>query len=276
MRLIGLGLLAAAEGFLVNVSSFNVSTQLTDQTVPLKVAFFDFDKTLTVASFGDYYLGKCGSECVIYNVSNSTSCPCNASTNAFGDFFANNFMTPNQALDGPDMLGINGTDRRDRLLQTFGVLASNGVMIRVLSTSWYSINAASWTYFLSKVFLAAGLDHYLNMSTILALDDPGAGLAADKGSRLQTFMNDNNWTNIHQGILSDDSPSNIAKTNGKGDWLQVTPRAGLAVDALEYLEARSQIGVTPAPTQAPTAKSSAMTAVPYLLVSLGALVFSMF
>lgn len=248
-------------GWFNQTSSFNVSTPLEKQTVNLKLAAFDFDKTLAVGSFGDHYLEICGAECVTYTPKGP--CPCTSSVQAYGDYFASHFTTPgnNQALNGSDYRGINGVARRDRLLQTFALLESRGVTIRVLSTAWYAVDADMWKYFLVKVFVAAGLDRYLNDSNILTLADPGDSIPADKGSKLKATAESLGFMNIHQSILLDDSATNIASVSGKADWLQVIPKTGLALDALEWLDKRAN-------QDFPVKASSGLSAVPCVFVSL--------
>jgi len=265
MRIFSVLLFGAVSGYIVNTSMFNTSMALTAYTTPLKVVFWDFDETLTIGQFGNHCIALCDINCVGYNT--SRPCTCNAS-NVLGDFLVNNYSAA--VLGGPDMLGINGTDRRDRLLQTFQTLTANGVQLKVLSTSWYSIGHDAWAYFLEKFFVVAGLDGYLNASNIIALDDPGACCAADKGSAAQLVLNNSGWT-MHQGLLVDDSPSNIGKAlccGGRVDALEVTPRSGIAVDGLQWIESRSAQKTFTTPTP-----SSASSFAPGLFVALVVTVF---
>jgi len=243
--------LAGVSAYIAPTSNFNVSTPLASQTLKLKVMFYDFDETLVVGVTGSTYLGFCGGNCTTYTPTGP--CPCNASTNAFGDFFAANY-----SADTLGPTGFNGSDRRDRLVQEFQHLQANGVTLQVVSTSWYSINAAAWAYFLNTFFTLANISAYLNTSNIITLDDPGAGIAANKSAKMLQYLAQNSLT-LHQSLFADDSPSNIAIANGSVDWLQVIPRAGLALDAMTYIEARSdQFSV--APTPAPTTKNGQTTA----------------
>jgi len=76
------------------------------------------------------------------------------------------------------------------------------------------------------------------------LADPGDGIPADKGQACATFLSSQGWS-AHNGILIDDSPTNIATAQGKVDWLQVTPREGIASDALQFLSQRARMGNRP-------------------------------
>jgi hypothetical protein len=247
-------LFVAAQGLLATTSQFIVSTNLTEQTTKLRVAFWDFDKTITVASFGDHYLNLTDPSCLSYNGSYGNgsygTCSLNDTVNHFGDLYTMNHA--GQALNGSDMKGLNGTDRRDRLIQTLQHLQGNNVIIRMLSTSWAWIGNNSWAYFLNEVMKDAGLNNYFNTTTILTLDDPGDSIAADKGGRAKAFMDANGWSN-EEGLLIDDSPTNIASAVGKVGYLQLLPRTGFALDTLQWIEARSdQFPVTQKPTSVPT------------------------
>jgi len=249
-------------GYIAPTSQFNTSITLAEATEVLKVVFLDFDRTMMVASFGDFYLNLCDPSCSTYN--QSMPCNCNG-TNQLGDYFVANHLA--QALNGSDNKGINGTDRRDRLIQMMQLLTSRGIKLHVLSTAWYSVGHAAWAYFIDKVMNAAGLGAYLNISNIIALDDPGQSIAADKGSAAQAVLNASNWTK-HQGILVDDSPTNIitaSAAGGRVDWLQVTPRSGIALDAIVWLETRAGLPASMAPTAAPT-NSAATTFAPGLAI----------
>jgi len=143
------------------------------------------------------------------------------------------------------------------------LLQSLGIEIKVVSTSWYSLNAANWAYFISKVFDVANLTSFVPLASILTLDDPGAGIAANKGALMAAYLSGKNWS-IHDGLFVDDSPSNINSANGTVDWLLVAPRTGLAVNQLEYIESRAnQTFATGAPTSATSgAPTSATTGAP--------------
>jgi len=268
--------IVAVQGLLAATSNFSASTPLANQAKKLRVVFWDFDKTITVGSFGDHYLTNCDPNCMNYT---SYSCTCNATVNYFGDFYTSNYSGKvlggsGQALNGSDMRGLNGTDRRDRLLVTLQHLAGNGVDIRMLSTSWVWIRNDSWAYFLNEVMKDAGINGWFNTSNIMTLDDPGSGISADKGSKAKAYMDSKGWTG-EEGILVDDSQGNIDSCAGKLGYLQIYPRTGFATDTLVWLEARSDQTFNASPTMAaptmaaPTmAKSDAMSLAPAFIAGL--------
>jgi len=227
-------LFGLAHAYLESTGVVNASTQLASFTGPLRVVFFDFDKTLVVGST-DVLLDACdpSGDCRTY--SPPLACTCNTTATTFGDFLINNASA--RVLAEPDVI-FNGTDRRDRIAQTFALIRSKGIELKVVSTSWYDQSAANWQYFISKVFDVANLTQYLPMEDILTLADPGLNLAADKGSLMAAYLANKSW-GVHDGLFVDDSPSNIVSANGKVDWLLVTPRSGLAVNQLQYIEARA-------------------------------------
>jgi len=259
-------LLVAVQGGLNATSFFTVSTPLASQTTKLRVVFWDFDKTLMINSFGDYILLDCDPNCLDYN---SYSCLCNTTTQQLGDFYNANYSINSvggvhsgqfQGLNGSDMKGLNGTDRRDRLIQTLQHLQSQGVILRVLSTSWAWIGNASWAYFLEQVFIDVGLDQWFNASTIMTLDDPGAGISGPKGPYAKQLMDANGWSG-EEGLLVDDSTGNIDSATAAGvGWLKVIPKSGFALDTLQWIEQRAD--QTRAPTMQPTMQPTGPTAAP--------------
>jgi len=228
--LFGLG-----HALLATTGVLNASTQLANFTGPLKVVFFDFDKTLVVGS-SDVLLDSCDPTGNCRTYTPAAACTCNAS-HIFGDFLVSNNSSAVLAEGKNDVL-FNGTDRRDRIAQTFALIKSKGIELKVVSTSWYAIPAASWAYFISKVFDIANLTQYIPLENILALDDPGAGISADKGALMASYLANKSWS-AHDGLFVDDTANNILLANGKVDWLFIFPRTGLAVNQLQYIDDRA-------------------------------------
>jgi len=231
----------------------NVSTQLDSFTDPVRVVFFDYDKTLIVGSSGDTLLAICDPNCVSYTP--AVACTCNQTTTAFGDFLVANLAS--RVLGDSDIL-FNGVDRRDRLAQTFALILTHGVEIKILSTSWYDLSAGAWQYAIHKMLDVANLSSYIPLKNILTLADPGDGIAADKGTVMQTYLATRGW-GPHNGLFCDDSPSNIKSANGKIDWMQIFPRTGMAQNQLVWVEDRAKqtFGkVCACPHGTPTVKDS--------------------
>jgi len=227
-------LLGLSHAYLVPTGMINVSTPLTSSATHLRVAFFDFDKTLTIGSTSAI-LNLCdpSGNCGTYTP--NASCTCNQTTTALGQFLLTNIS--DRVLAEGDIF-FNGTDRRDRIAATFASLQSMGIELKVVSTASFAQNAANWQYYISKVFDVANLTQYIALGDILTLDDPGLNIPADKGTLIAAYLASKNWT-MHNGLFADDSGKNINTANGKVDWLQVTPAAGLTLNQLVWIETRA-------------------------------------
>jgi len=172
--------------------------------------------------------------------------------------FANYFNANNQS-EILDSLNFNGSDRLARFNQTLKLLADNGVINMVASTGWYYLTPTMWTNFLNAYFTTAGINMYLNTSQIMAFQDPGCCVGADKGTAIATYLAGKGWGE-HDGILVDGSTGNINSAMGKVDWLKPIPKAGIQLDGLQYIEARALYNpptpATGAPTSAPHAAAA--------------------
>jgi len=257
--------------YIVNTTNFTTAVAAGNWTTKLRVVFWNFDKTIPVGSAGGAYLQTCGgppiyndtcvgapgSNCTIYNLSlvpgGAASCSCEATNTSFADYYKANNQS--EILDS---LNFNGSDRLARFNQTLKLLADNGVINMVASTSWYYLTPIMWTNFLDAYFTTANINMYLNASQILAFQDPGCCIGADKGSAIAAYLATKGWGQ-HDGMLVDGSSGNIASASGKVDWLKPIPKAGIQLDALQYIEARALYNP---PTTAPTNKSGAGIAVP--------------
>jgi len=261
-----LGSLAAAG--IVPVSNFSVSTPAGSWTSPLKVVFWNFDKTLPIASVGHWLLNSCGgpnyfsdcgcqaNNCTAYNISGAGQCLCTVDNNSFANYWTANYNS-STSIDNQD---FNGTDRLSALNATLNTLAAAGVRNVVMSTSWWHVTATMWANFLAAYLQSANLQMFFNASTILTIADPGCNIAADKGTVIASYLATNGWSQ-HNGILIDKSQGNINSTSGKSDWLLVNPASGVAQDQLNYLNAWA--AYTASLSMAPTmAKNPAAVAVP--------------
>jgi hypothetical protein len=226
-------LLGGVHAFLAASSSFTVSSTLASLTDPLRVVFIDFDRTLAAGNVGETLLNEWCPDCASYTTP-PNPCGCNLDEMTFANMMAAN--ASRVLAEGGKI--INGTDRRDRLAQTFGLLQTKGIEIMILSTSWYSISATSWGNFIEKVLEIAGLTPYIARAQILTLDDPGLNIPANKTRVMENYLISQGWSR-HEGLFVDDSPTNIAATAGAIDYLHVFPRDGIALDQLEWIEARA-------------------------------------
>jgi len=270
-----------ASAYIAPTSQYNASTNASTWSTNLKVVFWNFDSTIPVTSAGGWYLSQCGggsaanfpdtccgmgNNCTVYNTTEpgyTVSCPCFANDNAFANYYTANYANYSVVTDSRD---FNGTDRLQRFNQTLAFLASQGVTSIVMSTGWYYLTAAAWKNFLVAYFTTAGINMFLNASTITTIMDPGCAIHGNKSTPISAYMTANGLSKS-QGVLVDSSAGNIGLLNGVCDWLQPLPKAGVALDTLMWLEARASY-VAPTPM-----KNSATFAVPTLASALVAWLF---
>lgn len=226
-----LALLGVVGAYLSPIGIMNYSTE--NATAPLRVAFYDFDKTLAVGSCGEAFLFACGSNCTTYTPTGP--CSCNATDTAFAEFL--NATIAWRVLGEPDE-AINGTDRRDRLEQHFTLLQAQGVELKIISTSWYYQSATNWQNFLFAVMTIANLSSFFPKANILTLNDPGMNVTANKTALMASYLASRGWSK-HNGLFVDDSATNIAIADGAIDWLRVSPENGLADPHLLWIEGRA-------------------------------------
>lgn len=203
----------------------------TDWAFPLKVAFFDFDKTLTATSIGESVITDCDPQCLNYS---APSCLCSG-PHALAQFLVD---MPNNTEFAQGPAGFDGEDRITRMKQMFNSLKDQGVELRVLSTSWGLIKGAEWAAFILEFLKLGGFDGVFKLEQIIALDDPGEGVVGNKGQAAAEFLASQGWEQ-HNGMLLDDSHKNIDTCAGKVDWLWVVPAKGFARDVMEFMEKRA-------------------------------------
>jgi len=104
--------------------------------------------------------------------------------------------------------------------------------VKIVSTSWYPITAAQWQEYLYHVSLELGLG--FRKSEILAVDDPGPGLSADKGAKIRE---DNRGTKefLDNALFADDSTGNIKSAIMVCNTLYISKRKGLDNHDMNYI-----------------------------------------
>mmetsp|Transcript_51854 Transcript_51854/g.46544 ORF Transcript_51854/g.46544 Transcript_51854/m.46544 type:complete len:281 (+) Transcript_51854:40-882(+) len=231
------------------------SVQLVDLTSQTLTVFYDFDRTLLVESFGGKVLDRCYE---IFNRSEDVD-DCAGS----GEMI--------QALETfPDARIISAFGNETRLAQLKNHLdtllsssnALNGGLFYILSTSWEAVPALEWEKMIWEIIQIVELEDYFPRDNILGLDDPGPGIQADKGTKLQTKLAslDIDIT-MSQCIFADDKLGNLNWANCEGtdadgnscedyggdraicDTLLIQEREGMDGTDMGYIEAR---GILPA------------------------------
>ena len=82
---------------------------------------------------------------------------------------------------------MGGPERLKKIQNFLDDLRNANVTVKVVSTSWYPITEDQWQEYLAYVsdFLKLGF----SKDEILAVEDPGEGLSADKGQRIRDDQN---------------------------------------------------------------------------------------
>ena len=212
-------------------SASTISTGLYTTPGKILVGMYDFDKTMVVNSFGEaILLDYCDPNC------SYESCDCTGD-----DDLANALKNS----DDPEALVLEtfgGQERLDRVKNHFETLVDAGVDLYIVSTSWYAVPATAWANFIFATLEYAGLEQYFPIETILTLDDPGEGEAADKGLVIREKLEELGL-DASDAIFSDDSEGNFLSAV-QGDLsvetLYVQPRTGLSNEALSYIEERAE------------------------------------
>jgi len=199
----------------------------------IKVAMYDFDKTLVINSFGEQVLLECDPTC------NYDACTCTGDDNLRTQL-VDNTEDPMAAV----LTTFGGQERLDRVKAHLQAMEDAGIDLYMVSTSWYAVTAAEWANFIYAALEIAGLENFFPLDKILTLDDPGAGIPANKGLVIRTKL-DELGLEAADAIFCDDSWGNIVSSvvgDGTGlsaETLYVQPREGLSDEALEYLESRA-------------------------------------
>ena len=113
------------------------------------------------------------------------------------------------------------------------------VTVKIVSTSWYPITAAQWQEYL--FYVSGILELGFTKDEILAVDDPGPGLSADKGAKIRE---DNDGTNefLNNAMFADDSTGNIKSSIMVCNTLYMAKRKGLDNYDFDYIKAATEKG----------------------------------
>ena len=116
-------------------------------------------------------------------------------------------------------------------------LRSENISVKIVSTSWYPITADQWQEYLYYVSDLLGLG-FLKQE-ILTVDDPGPGLSADKGTKIQE---DNQLEGgfFDNAIFADDSSGNIKSALMVCNTFYIIERKGLSRKDMKYINASTK------------------------------------
>jgi len=217
-----------------------------------KVVFIDYDLTLTSGDFSETARNTlCGGpvtkpdfSCPCFNATGAGSCGPSMpqalvnsvqSTSNYEYLITQNFG-PLNAYEGntTDKVGSYryAPARITNLANALSKLRGNGMMVYILSTSWYPVTADQWKNYVLMTMEVANLgfdaDHIISLPVAV----PGQG--ADKGKAIQAKLAELKMTK-EQCLFTDDSSGNIKSAQGICNTLWLTQRRGLEEADLFYM-----------------------------------------
>ena len=146
---------------------------------------------------------------------------------------------PEDKMNLTDSLGGN-----ERLLemQTFlEELRNAKIPVKIVSTSWYPITEAQWQEYLFYVSNLLNLGFFKD--EILAVEDPGKDLSADKGQRIRDDQKDfyaedsREMLPFYSDVMfADDSTGNIISGLKVCNLLYMVERKGLGKSDMDYIK----------------------------------------
>ena len=126
---------------------------------------------------------------------------------------------------------FNGTDRLEKIKEFLGNLRIFSD-VKILSTSWYPITENQWKEYL--FYVSDELKLGFAYADILTVADPGPGLSADKGAKIQTDAGKSK-NYLKEAIFADDSWGNIKSARNVCQTLYINERKGLDSQDRDYL-----------------------------------------
>ena len=130
---------------------------------------------------------------------------------------------------------FGGADRLETIKSFLKQLTGAGAKVKIVSTSWFPITENQWKEYL--FYVSSELKLGFLKDDILTVADPGPGLSADKGAKIQKDQKDagGNGGYLKQAIFADDSWGNIKSSRNVCQTLYINERKGLDVEDREYI-----------------------------------------
>jgi len=122
--------------------------------------------------------------------------------------------------------------RISNLANFLSKLRASGILVYILSTSWYPVTAEQWKNYILLTMEVATLGFDADHIMALPVAVPGAG--ADKGEAIRTKLAELQLTK-EQCIFTDDSSGNIKSAQGVCNTIWLKQRRGLDESDLFYL-----------------------------------------
>jgi len=202
-----------------------------DTMKTIDTVYLDFDKTITINGYSETVRNQL---CKQGYPSKPTS-----PTEACTDFDSNDKMAMVKVIKGNDTVtGILRSSLSKGIEDFLGELRSQGIIVKMVSTSWYPITADQWQEYLYHVSQILGLG--FPKEDILTVDDPGPGLSADKGAKIRDDKQSTDGF-LNTAMFADDSSGNIKSSIMVCNTLYMINRKGLSVADMEYIKASTRI-----------------------------------
>lgn len=235
------------------------SRDLFDATKKIKIAMYDFDKTIVRNSLGEDVLNKCkatlGGECSEAGQMEKTWNDMFTKNETLGKYYFNYGIQD----DFVYYTAGNGKTRLDRLVLHLKRLQDKKIGLYMVSTSWEKVPAKEWANFIIAVFKSVGINKFFDADKVLTLDDPGPGIPADKGAVIEKKLKELSLR-PDDAIFVDDSASNIKTAKGKVDTLWIQQRDGMDFSEMGHVETRA-IGPMWCGTDTTSGATTASTAI---------------
>ena len=137
--------------------------------------------------------------------------------------------------DQAELVKSMGGPKRLKPIQNFlDDLREANVTVKVVSTSWYPITEAQWQEYLA--YVSEVMELGFSKDEILAVEDPGENLSADKGQRIRDDQNIKEDEFVSDAMFADDSTGNIRSAINVTNLLWMEERKGLGERDIEYIK----------------------------------------
>ena len=153
----------------------------------------------------------------------------------------------NKTEDKMNLTASLGGNERLLEMQTFlDELRNASIPVKIVSTSWYPITEAQWQEYLFYVSDLLNLGFFKD--EILAVEDPGEGLSADKGKRIRKDQGDfddetpSEMKPFYSDVMfADDSTGNIKSALKVCNLLYMVERKGLGKSDMDYIKKAAEL-----------------------------------
>ena len=126
---------------------------------------------------------------------------------------------------------LGGASRLPKIQNFLSDLRNRSIAVKILSTTWFPITENQWQEYLFYVTNLLNLG--FKKEDILAVEDPGPGLPANKGERIREDQNTKAFQN--QVIFADESTGSINSALNVSNLLWMKEGTGLGEEDMEFI-----------------------------------------